>query len=476
MPRVDLASRLNLIQIVLWTALALWVLPSRGHFLYDEAYFYHQAIEVARHGVLPVHGPPISGSAPVAFTPGGGLYLALAVPFVFGTDPRLGVAWIILLSSLGLWLFDRALKAHGADPLQRVFTIAVLTWTNWHARLVDRIWNNHVYWWLSLALLAVTLHLIRRPPDRARLLMALFGALSALSLQAHLQGALAVAACLVLLLTHPQGRRPLRHWFPCGLAFALLYAPYVFSEAAHGLHNTAALQAAHAFAGWNREAVLRGLLSPVLYASGFTGAFDPSPTLGQLLPLDSWWSGLRTGLLLLSIGVSAFFFARPGPFRIFLVVCWAIVPVYFLLNQRDYHYHYVASLIPYFAIPLGWGLAGVFRKGRVLAATSVVFLGVWVVAQTLSWAPGYLANVHVPTLGDQLARAEQAALASTPRLVYAGDADAFVLWSLAGDCFQRVLWFRVAEVGRVCLVKVGTPAPGLVTADLSIGSYYLCPQ
>ena len=470
---IRFADRLNLIQIAAWTLLALRVLPSHGHFLYDEAYFYHQAIALAGHPTLPAYGPPISGTDPTAFTPGGLLYVVLSVPFFFVTDPRAGVMWLIVLSALGVWWLDRAFKTYGIAPEIRVFVIAIMTWTGWHAREVDRIWNTHVFWGLPAAMLAVTLLLMRKPAAQSWMLMSVFGALCALAVQAHLGGGLAVAACGFLLLSgNIENRWSLRRWLPFALVVCLLYLPYIVVECTHSFQDLHWMASSHAFTRWNQAAATTGSLAPFSYLSVFPGSPDPRQTVHELLDSVSLGNALRIGFVLLSAGGVALFFSRPSPLRLFVIFCWAIIPVYVILNQREFYDSYVAALMPYFSIPLGWGLATLFRKGRWHAGLSVAFLGLWVIVQSASWVPEYLADSHVPTLKSQLVRARTAGAYPLP--VGIGDVDAFVLWSLAEHHYQRDLPFLVQDLDRVCHVRVGARPLNVLTAPLGWDSYFLC--
>jgi len=60
------------IQVMIWAVLAICILPSRSHFLYDEAYYYHYALNLARDHIFTSLGVSISGTSPAVFTPGGG--------------------------------------------------------------------------------------------------------------------------------------------------------------------------------------------------------------------------------------------------------------------------------------------------------------------------------------------------------------------------------------------------------------------
>jgi len=471
---VDLASRLNLLQLAIWTTLALWVVPARAHFLYDEAYFYHQAVEVARHGAFPVYGPPVSGTTPTAFTPGGAAYVVLAIPFLFGTDPRLGAAWLIVLSSLAVWCLDRALKGFGTDPASRVFTVAVLTWSTWHVRVVDRIWNNHLLWPLSLFLLATTLLLMTRPAARSRGLMALFGVISAVLVQAHLQGALAVAACGFLILTAADGHRNLRRWLPAVAGCGVLYLPYAASEIVHRFQNTGWMHSAHAFAEWNLGAVARGVVAPFWFQSLFPFTLIAPQPLQAALSGTSTSHWVRVAVSFLAIGVSACCSFRRTPLRRFVLICWLLIPVYFLVIQREYHDHYLYSLAPFFVMPLGLGLGTLFRRSQAFSVVSCVFLAVWIGVHTEHWVPEYLTGLHRPTLASQLRRAEAAAKAPSALQVQSGDPDVFIVWSLAKNRFKRDLLFYVVDLGRPCRIEIGPRRPNARAPVVSWDSFFRC--
>ena len=56
---------INVFQCLAWLGLALFILPAKGHFLYDEAYFYNEASEIARNFLIPHFSVSISGSSPL---------------------------------------------------------------------------------------------------------------------------------------------------------------------------------------------------------------------------------------------------------------------------------------------------------------------------------------------------------------------------------------------------------------------------
>ncbi len=471
----DLATRLNVLQLAIWTSLALWVVPSHAHFLYDEAYFYHQAIQVARHAAFPVYGPPISGTMPTAFTPGGTAYVLLGVPFLFGTDPRLGTAWLILLSSLAVLCLDQALKTRGIDSASRVFTVAVLTWSTWHARLVDRIWNNHVEWPLAIFLLAISLWLLSRGAARSRGLMIVFGFIAAILMQAHLQGTVAIAACAALIFLEVPAYRRLRPWIPAALACAALYLPYALSEATRQFRNTGWLAGSGSVAHGSLGAVLKGALSPLSFQSLFPFALIESRPLEAALSGTTTSHWVRVAMSLMAIAISARFLFRASPLRRFVLLCWILVPVYFLVIRREYHDHYVYSLAPFFIMPLGLALGELFRRRRAWAVATTAFLLVWIGVHTEHWVPEYLADRHRPTLMTQLRRAEVAAKRGAPLQVRSGDPDVFIVWALARDDFGRELLFYADDLRYPCRVAVGPRRSVVAVKVVSWDSYFACP-
>src|SRR5262245_48155087 len=58
----------NVALILAWAVFAMWQLPARGHFAFDEAYFYEQSVRVSE-GQFPIYGPFISGDERPALTP-----------------------------------------------------------------------------------------------------------------------------------------------------------------------------------------------------------------------------------------------------------------------------------------------------------------------------------------------------------------------------------------------------------------------
>src|ERR1700722_19814708 len=98
------ATQLNLALAVAWTAFALAVLPSHGHFLDDEALFWQQSLDVLRNHAPAAYGSYISNTNPMRYTPGGGPFDLFAVAFVFTDDPVAGSIWVVLLAGIGLLL------------------------------------------------------------------------------------------------------------------------------------------------------------------------------------------------------------------------------------------------------------------------------------------------------------------------------------------------------------------------------------
>ena len=234
-------STINIIQIIAWTILAWWLLPGNGHFLYDEAYFFHQAHCVGQLEKFPMLGPYISGTSPTAFTPGGGLYLLLAIPFLFFNDPRYGTAWIILLSALAIGVCDRILCLTRALPELRLSLVTLLTWSYWHFWFSDRIWNVNLFWFCSLTLLAITCYGLARHTGPPWYWGILFGIFAALALQIHLGGILAVACCMGLIAGYGRHLFSWRQFVLATAGFILLYMPYLLGEISNGFHYSRCL-------------------------------------------------------------------------------------------------------------------------------------------------------------------------------------------------------------------------------------------
>ncbi len=452
--------------MLLWAILAALILPTRSHFLYDEAYFYHEAFSIIRDGIGDPFGPFISGTNPIAFTPGGGLWLLLAPAFLFGPSPLQGIVWIIILSAMGILVLDQTLKSLKTRWELRFLSVFFLTWSNWHNWFVDRIWNVNVYWSLSLILLSISLKIIGGEPVRevsesrpiTVLWFFLLGVFSGLMTQVHLGGGLAVLTSIILILKYGRSQIRLKFIAVYCLAVGLVYFPYFYHEFKTGFLNTQAMRSAHSVQGWNRQAIVRSLFSPFLFASfSKTPYFFQTSTVFVTSTLDIAWKCWLTLSSLVSMLIVLFGIKYRHPFRAVIVLGWILSPIYFLLTQRPYYEHYVASLVPYYVLSLAMGALWLIDQGGWKKKLSLFYLGLFGIMANFQSLGVYLMKPDQPTVPDQFHIAQEM-LEHSRRgsvIVTTGQFDdsAFISWVLAKDIFNEELVFGYGS--SVCYVQIG---------------------
>ena len=437
-PRVT--TWINVAQVAVWTAIAMVVLPGRGHFTYDQAYFYELSVRVAETLRPPAYGPFVSETSPAVMTPGGSLYLVYSIPFFFFRDPRIGVGWIILLSAFGLLLIDRSLSRFQMPTSLRLALVSTLTWSMWHGRFTDTFWNANLFLFSTPTLFYVAVRNARdaRP---SWYWSVLFGFLSALSLQIHASGALAIFACGLVWVS--QRSEPIR-LSRLGLAlvgFFAAYVPYLVVELRDQWVNSNALKSAVP-PGFNLEAVWRSLGAWLLYPSHAQNrkalpAFFAGGWQGLLFGGSLWIAG---ALSLLGLGVR---------FRAKLIPLLLIpaLPVYFRLSGRAFYDHYVVAVLPILCMPAAAGAAWFFSR-RSLRWLAVAYFGAFAAAgvalllagqQVLR--PGDPWNGH--TVDYQLERTARAIASGAAVSSGSWDEGAFVKWVVARRLFHRPLTFRV---------------------------------
>jgi|GEM_PF-7048498 len=476
-PSPEATTWINVAQVVAWTALALVVLPSRGHFTYDQAYFYELSVRVTETLRPPAYGPMVSGTYPAALTPGGGLYLVYSIPFFLFRDPRVGVGWIILLSAGGLLLIDRSLVRLGSSTSLRLALISTLTWSLWHGRFTDTFWNANLFLLSTPALLYATVR-IARDENPAWYWSILFGLLSALSLQIHASGSLAIAACGLVWAT--QRTQRLRWWWS-GLAllgFVVAYIPFLRVELRDNWVDWRLLQRALPVE-YSPEALWRSLGAWLLYPSHA----QTRKALAALFSGD--WHGqlfgaslvLAAALSVLGLGVAF----RP---KLAAVVLVLILPLFFRLTGRPYYDHYVVAGLPFFCLPAAAGAAWLLSH-RFLRSLGVAYFGTFAAAGMAL----LLAGQEVLRPGDpwngqtvefQRERTRRAIANDSPILSAPADEAAFVEWVVARRLFGRPLIFQVGfHLCDVAVWRSGVDPPvaertGQRLVPLSANSVFVC--
>ncbi|HYR55147.1 MAG TPA: hypothetical protein VEM39_03460 [Myxococcaceae bacterium] len=476
-PSPPTATFINVAQVVAWTALALVILPGRGHFTYDQAYFYELSVRVTETLRPPAYGPFVSGTDPAALTPGGSLYLVYSIPFFIFRDPRVGVGWIILLSAAGLLLIDRSLVKLGSPSSLRLALVSTLTWSLWHGRFTDTFWGPNLFLFSTPALLYATVR-IARDESPAWYWSVLFGLLSALSLQIHASGSLAIAACGLVWATQRTQRLRLSWIGLALLGFTAAYIPYLRVELRDYWVDSRLLQRAIP-AGFDSEAIWRSLGAWLLYPSHAQtrkalAAFSSGDWHGQL-----FGASLVLGAALSVLGLGVAF--RPKWVPVLLVLA---LPLYFRVTGRPYYDHYVVAALPFFCLPAAAGAASLLSSPlwRWLAIT---YFGAFAAAGIALLVAGQ--EVLRPndrwngqTVEFQLARTRRAIANNTPVLSGTLDEAAFVEWVVARRLFGRPLLFQVES--HLCDVAVwlsGVNPPIEERADqllvpLAANSVFVC--
>lgn len=457
-----------LAQLALWTVWAGALLARRGHFMYDEAYGYHRAVRVAQEHWLPVTGWPWMGGA-VAYNPGGFFDLAVAVPFLFGSDPALATWWLVLLSALAIGVLDLALRRGAAPPALRLAVATGLCWSYWHARGVDRLWTPNLMWTWSLVGLALALRILQAGPTRLRALG--LGLWMAVGLQCH-PGAVMAIAVIGLVLVR---RRDLRAPGPAALVaagFTLPFVPYLVLEAGQGFENTARLLAVHSPTRFAWVVVVKAALAPLLSVSQLAGfGTSTGGVWASLSGQPDRWLTLAGGGLLLGYGL-----LQPGPLRAPLLAAMAAIPALFLLTRRWYEEHFVAALVPYFVVMAAIGAAALWRRGgrarRALAAYALFFVGVGVFRTAWEYE-----HRRDPTIPSETRRVAQWVEAGAGVVPVPADSrarhDAFVLWSLAQHLAGRTPVFALADREGVCRVAISADPPPSARG-IANDSFFLC--
>ena len=461
-------AMVNHLQIIAWVLLAWWLLPGNSHFLYDEAYFFHQAHCTGRLEKFPRLGPYISGSSPTAFTPGGGLYLLLAVPFLFLDDPRYGTAWIILLSALAIAICDRILCLCQAPPELRLSLVTLSTWSYWHFCFSDRIWNVNLFWFCSLLLLAITHYGLARPCRCSWRWGIAFGICAALALQIHLGGALALACCLVLIGEHGRHLLSWRQLASATAGFIAMYLPYLLGEIQSDFRNSRCLLHTLPANPVKFKQILRALLG----LSCFSGNFDPlrQEYFCWIEPYLAI-AGLGVGVMLVVLG---FFYSHP--WRRVTPLLLLLVPLYFYGNGRAYFHHYLAAIVPYCLLTPAAGAALLLSHPGWKRRMGLALLLIFAISGASTAYCKYRLAQNIPTVARRIARVQNLLAAGKPLPGARGGTTAFINWVIARNIFGRELTYLVGPerlVGRIKLEE-NSHSDNATTIRIDLGSYFQC--
>lgn len=451
---------INICQISLWTILTLNLLPEAGHFLYDEAYYYNESLRIARGQLFPALGPFISGTDPTAFTPGAGLYLLYAPAFFFSSHPAAAVIWLICLSAIGLLIFDRMLRKCGAEPIFRLLVITLGTWGFWHFKMSDRMWNVNLYWFTNLSLLSLTMLAAHR--NRISLTQCiLFGVLAAFAMQIHIGGALAVAVCGLIIMRHCFSSLLKQSPWMAG-AFFSMYVPYLIYDGIEGFANTKLLGNTIPHDYFSKDAV-----AEAFKAVGVYGSHLDRISFLRKFPDSYFYEGLTFYACLFLTAITLF---TKHLFRMMTVIMTFILPVYFILNHRNYSSLYAAPLIPYAAVLPALGLTVLYKSFRVGKVVAIAY------ASFFAFSGYNLTTKHFKnasnTIEHWISRTKSVLNRPTPLPLKEKSADYFIYWVIASNYLGRELIFDHKD--QHCSVTFHRPAENIMVFDKDHPSYFTC--
>jgi len=386
--------------------------------------------------------------------------------------------WIIILSALGILFFNRSLNKFRASTSLRFFSSFFLTWGAWHNWMSDRIWNVHFYWCLSLISLSLVLRVVHAAARETTVSVWDFfwlGIVSSFILQIHIGGGLAIAACFFMLWKYARPQLNFRTLSIFCFAGLLMYLPYFYQEYHSHFLNTMGLHSARTFHGWNRQAVVKSFFSPWIYLSHFKDAYQMFGVFKE----DSWGIPAFIGSIL-SILVGVLGLRSKHIFRSLFVFSWAIAPIYFFLNQRPFHDHYLASLMPYYLLGLALGTEYLYRQGAWKKTLALVHCGGFILCASIQSFGNYILHPDHPTVGEQVALAQEvsdrASRGNSVRAtVVIGEIDKriedqiFVDWVLQKDLFGKEPVFRYSSYPKPCTMEIGRPRVVNGTAPIPIG-------
>jgi hypothetical protein len=355
------ASAINLAQIFAWTILAATVLPRGGHFRFDEAYLYDRALEVAHSWHLAAYGTPASGGGlPL---PGGGAIDLMALPYFFASGPLAGAIWVVLLSAVGAWLFDRALARLGSEPFLRVAATTLFVWSFWHARFADRLWNPHLFLFATPLLLWLSACLATAM-ERKGLLALAWGLATALIVQIHPSGLVAVALCALLL---RGAQLPRRTFALAAVGLLAGYAPYLWAEWPQHFANARQwLMPSGGHADWT--ALRLGLESFAIFPSHSAATFPGH------FPRRAPWDDAQAASFWLALLLVPFGYLVRGRWRRPCLAGLVLVPLSIWASGRGFTHHYVVGAYPFLMLPAAAGLAFWADRGDRLATLAGAYL------------------------------------------------------------------------------------------------------
>jgi hypothetical protein len=356
------ASAINLAQISAWTLLAATVLPRGGHFRLDEARLYDAALAAARSLHLAAYGPIASGrEVPL---PGGGAIDLMAVPYLFANGPLAGVIWVVLLTAIGAWLFDRALARLSAEPFLRVAATTFFVWSFWHARFADRLWNPHLFLFATPLLLWLSACLATAASGETALALA-WGLAAALVLQIHASGLVAVALCALLL---RGARLPRRAVSLAAAGVVAGYLPYLWAEWPSHFANARKWIGPGARGHVDWTAVRLALESFAIFPSHAAASFPAHFTSG------AWWEDGQALSFWVALALVPFGFLVRGRWRLPCLAGLVLVPLSIWASGRGFTHHFVVGAYPFFMLPAAAGLAFWADRSERLATLAGAYL------------------------------------------------------------------------------------------------------
>lgn len=476
---------INVFQCLAWLGLALFILPAKGHFLYDEAYFYNEASEIARLFLIPHFSVSISGSSPLTFTPGGAFYFIISLPFHFFSHPQSGTVWLILLSVLGILFFDLSLRKINADKALRFFLIFFLVWGAWHAKLVDRIWNVNLYFFSSLFLISFTIRYIFEDQQKQFRNAFFWGIFASINLQIHFGGSIIVACCLTMILIKSFKSILSKNMLAVVSATILMYSPYLIYEFKNNFSNTKLLMNLSQHSRYfNSVNVEHAMISLLTFLAGFQYPQEVKTIFERSwsdLDKAAIFNLVTTFLVILFVLVR--FSANRRKNSLFFFVPFVFSALFFYLTNRDFQPHYIASTVPLMLIFAGvsffllWEMSPFSKK----IVVPLVILSLF--SQTFVWVDLYQ-NYSRVMISDWVSLSEKVIEENEKSSDDSSEqngivvpwkrnkSDAFITWAVAKNHFNKKLKFQLYS-DSICTVNLGSE---LSKEDILIdfNSYFSC--
>ncbi len=296
-----------------------------------------------------------------------------------------------------------------------------------------------------------------------------FGVLSAIAVQIHMGGLLAVAICGVLLLSYLRKVGWFRILAMMAAGFIIPYIPFIASEIIGNTHNIAAMiEVASASHPPSLAAVKAALAAPFLYSSQIRSLGDADNFSGFLVFQTLTFYG---AIVLILAGV-----LQKNFFRRLAFLSAFLLPLYFYVNKREYHDHYVAALMPYFAILPALGASALFKRNAFLRTVVLTYVAVFALVGGILAVKDYSRRPQEVTANGQIEEAKLLLKSDKPQIIDPNihDTKAFRLWVLAKNVLGKDVKFISSDSQKACQVHIGRTPNNPEAHKIDQGSYFVC--